>query len=384
MKDKDPFGNPVFYDAWRYYRFVAGGVGWVVLTLLVILSFKPVRTKYYEAFYWSHIVLVIVLCGSCIIHSKPLAVFIFAALGLWAADKLTRFITLMWVNGVGHLPKSNGIDSRNTVPTFTLVKSEKVNQNYPSESKYPPHPSPRSQNQQLHPEQQQQQQRNKRESYYEYGPGQDSQYLQDNNYPSPRLNHARLSPPPPFRANERSNTPDLPFQVGYSDQSSSSSSCLPPAGYAYAQLLPGKTIRLTITTPQSIRWQPGQHLFLTIPFIALLQSHPYTITSVDERAHGIAPLGGTSISRKAGSHIVLLIRAQKGFSKKLWKSVIKQREKAERNGTSSEVLAKGVKLRSFVSWPLGSSAGTDWGSFETVVIICGGTGIVSRRSFRNH
>jgi hypothetical protein len=52
-----------------------------------------------------------------------------------------------------------------------------------------------------------------------------------------------------------------------------------PKGFALAQLLPGRLIRLTAHTPHCVRWKPGQHVLLTVPSVEPLSSHPFTIAS---------------------------------------------------------------------------------------------------------
>lgn len=299
------------------------------------------------------------------------------------------------------------MDNRKSVHSFKVVKAEKLDQGYVDpfhkgncakanyadtassyygevegyaeestnhqghdQFRYPPHHQQQYSN--MESEQQRHYKSNQRDSYYDHGPGQDSQYLQENNYPQ-SYSSPKLTPPPPFRP----YTPDQQLlEVNAYSNIQAPRSVLPPSGYAFAQLLPGRTIRLTINTPRSVSFAPGQYILLTIPSIALFQSHPYTITSIDEEAEGISPLGGVD-AKSSGSKIVLIIRAQKGFSKKLWKSVVKAREKNERSGTTGDLLAQGVKLRSLISAPMGSSKSTNWGDYETLVIICGGTGIVS-------
>ena len=145
----------------------------------------------------------------------------------------------------------------------------------------------------------------------------------------------------------------------------------PPPGFAFAQLLPGRTVRLTLHTPKTVRWLPGQHIHLTIPSISRIQSHPYTILSVDDRATGIAPIG-LAATRSEGSEIVLLVRAQKGFSKQLWDTVLQQRRKALESSVGES--ASGINLRAIISWPVGSAARASWENYESFVIICGGTG----------
>jgi hypothetical protein len=114
---------------------------------------------------------------------------------------------------------------------------------------------------------------------------------------------------------------------------------------------------------------------LTIPAVKLVQAHPYTIVSIDERARGIAPIGGNAHLHSQGSEVVMLVRAQKGFSKALWDYVATKRKEKEVNGATQAELAKGINIRSLISWPLGSSARTPWEAYDSLLIICGGTGI---------
>lgn len=334
-----------------------------MLSLIVLLSFKPIRNRFYEAFYYSHIVLVILLCVTCMLHAKPLQGWAIAALALWGAERLTRFISFVRVNGIGGI--RSGEISRNggANESFQLLGTEKVDNQSDRRDQYPPRPVDIDLGPQSFSE--------KRNSYYSFGPGQDVRNLNQQSHPQRPFEGNGL--PGSASSNNllysQQGQRPTPFILPTSD--------LPPAGYAFAQLLPGKTIRLTINTPKRVNWFAGQHLFLTVPSVKLFQAHPYTITSVDENAVGIVPVGGNALPRTPGSEIVLLIRAQKGFSKALWKYVVKERMKAEREGKEQAELVKGVLLRSLVSSPLGSAASVNWGEFETLMIVCGGTGIVS-------
>lgn len=111
-----------------------------------------------------------------------------------------------------------------------------------------------------------------------------------------------------------------------------------------------------------------------MPSVKLVQSHPYTIVSIDERAKGIAPVGGGGRTLQ-GSEVVMLVRAQKGFSKALWDFVAAKRKAKEDHGATHAELVKGVNIRALVSWPIGSSARTPWEAYDSLLIICGGTGI---------
>lgn len=187
----------------------------------------------------------------------------------------------------------------------------------------------------------------------------------------PALGVSTLSYPPtssPFQAPPYGTSPAMNGSSPTLVNSTNSPRPLPPAGFATAQLLPGRTVRLTIHTPHAVRWEAGQHLLLYVPAVRLFESHPYTIAGVDERAKQLRPVGGKVTQR--GSEIVLLVRAQKGFSRALWDHLVRARGKAV--GPRKE---EGILLRTLVSWPMGSAGRVSWGAYETLLIVCGGTGI---------
>lgn len=315
---------------------------WFLLTILTALSFRPLRNRFYELFYWSHVVLVILVLVTAIIHHRvrlpklrahpacaeyvhlqPLMYWPIVALAWWGAERAWRFLTLLWVNGVFegvllHPPRR----ARSSGGSFSIVHEKDdaivdepfvppVSQHYPPSS-----PAPLL-------------------------------------YQSPSMAH---SSPTLYRSS--------PLQ----SSSTTAPRALPPPGFANAQLLPGRTIRLTIQTPHAIRWAAGQHLLLYIPSVRLFESHPYTIAGIDERTKALRPVGGKSVTK--GSEIVLLIRAQQGFSRALWDYVVRTRSK--RSGARQE---EGVTVRALVSWPMGSAGRVHWGAYESLTIICGGTGI---------
>ncbi|KAM0753167.1 hypothetical protein T439DRAFT_378880 [Meredithblackwellia eburnea MCA 4105] len=388
--DKDPFGRPVFIPALQYWRFLAGLIAYGVLCILVLFSFKPFRTRYYEFFYWSHVILVVIFLAACIIHGHALMWWSIAALVLWGGDRFVRFVAMVYINAIGFV--SSQERKRANRQSFTILGAEKVDR-YATDAKNTwagerqPHAGSYPPTQYDHPDRDYPlspgMEKGQHQGYYAFGPGQDSEYLAEHQYPPPR--NSSLSPSP--SSNSTFKQPygyasSQPPSRSPSSNGLNSSSILPasltsrvsaPAGYAVAQLLPGRTIRLTLVTPRAVRWKPGQHVLLNVPAVRLLETHPYTILSVDERAPGLVPLGGQSAS--TGSELVLLIRAQKGFSKALWNHVEKKRREKEAAGAQGAELAKGVNLRAMVSWPMGSAGRVSWDAFESILIVCGGTGI---------
>ena len=87
---------------------------------------------------------------------------------------------------------------------------------------------------------------------------------------------------------------------------------VPPPGYAAAELMPGKTIRLTVLTPECRPWAPGQHFLLCIPSINKFTSHPFFAASVCDQ----------ETSNPAGRFLIFFIRAKAGWTKTLWDTVI--------------------------------------------------------------
>lgn len=168
-------------------------------------------------------------------------------------------------------------------------------------------------------------------------------------------------------------------------------------GYAFAQVLPGKTLRLTLRTPNRMKWAPGQWVYLNIPAIRGWQSHPFTIASahdgdmprkrfalssdaddVEKNVRG----GGGGGARGEERTMVLLLRARKGFTLKLLEYVKAHRHRqltaaaaADSNVVAAGKSTTGVHLRAIVDGAYGSVERVRWGVHSTVIINCGGSGV---------
>ncbi|PSN63795.1 hypothetical protein BS50DRAFT_590808 [Corynespora cassiicola Philippines] len=71
--------------------------------------------------------------------------------------------------------------------------------------------------------------------------------------------------------------------------------------------LHGNVTRVAIEVPKSMAWKPGQHVFLRIPNISLLQNHPFSIANIP------------SLDKDRSVHeMVFLVRRNKGFTKMLF------------------------------------------------------------------
>lgn len=372
-RDKDPYGRAVFYDVWSYYRFVAGMVAYVVLCVLTLFSFGWFRNRYYEFFYWSHVGLVIVFCVFCCIHHVALMAWPVTALAWWGGERLVRFGVFAWVNGFDRrlLPSRAFTGDRSKRSSFVVLGAEKVTdghhhqisshdwsaaQDEYKQGSYPPTSSLSTTDPSTPPR------KPKRKNYFAFGPAQDSNYTKNLEQTLPP------APTTPLSASfSHSRQPSHNSLLDPAMLRSAEQNTLPNPGFARAQLLPGRTVRLTIHTPRAVRWLPGQHVFLTIPSVGRFEAHPYTIASIDERAYGILPMGGHAMLPSEGSELVLVVRAQKGFSRNLWRYVEAERKKQQ--------VQRGIELRALVSWPLGSAGRVDWGNHDSLVIICGGTGV---------
>ena len=149
------------------------------------------------------------------------------------------------------------------------------------------------------------------------------------------------------------------------------STYVPPPGYALAELMPGKTIRLTVLTPECRPWAPGQHFILSIPSINRFTSHPFTVGSICDQES----------PNPAGRLLIFFIRAKAGWTKTLWDTVVALavRDKFHCDGEEPPPGTfqpdRGVLLRTFVEGPFGSVARTDWVEYSTVILVAGGSGV---------
>ncbi|GAA5953913.1 hypothetical protein JCM21900_003051 [Sporobolomyces salmonicolor] len=349
--DKDPFGRPVLIPVWSWYRFTAGAVAWVLLTIITVFSFKPIRNRFYELFYWSHVVLLLFFFAAAIMHHEPLMWWPIAAVAWWGVERFVRFVVFLWINGIMRgiwFKEPSKSPHRSSSQSFGMTGAEKLDGydevKVSGGAAYPPVPYDES----IEP--------------LASHPMQSRQSSVSTQYPPPSPSFSPIAP------SYHSNAFHAPAPV-------TRSRVLPPLGFAAAQLLPGRTIRLTLHIPHSLRWAPGQHLLLYVPSVRFFESHPYTIASIDSRAKGVAPLGSGSEGLAKSSEVVLLVRAQKGFSRALWDYVVKARREKELRGAVAAEVAKGVNLRALVGWPMGSAGRVSWGAYESLTIVAGGTGI---------
>lgn len=112
----------------------------------------------------------------------------------------------------------------------------------------------------------------------------------------------------------------------------------------------GNSMTVLTITNVHFEWSAGQHLYLWIPRIGILETHPYTIAT----SH---PLPGTCICNS----IQLVVRSHNGFSKRLNQFA----QKAEASG-------KQARVRAFVIGPYGRPP--RWDIYESLILISASTG----------
>lgn len=145
---------------------------------------------------------------------------------------------------------------------------------------------------------------------------------------------------------------------------------IPPPGYAHAELLSGRTIRLRFIPRGFLTWAPGQHFLISIPSLSRFTSHPFTIASVcDVRGD------------EADRALVFLIRAKDGWTKDLWDSVVELMSHGYKSAHGEHIVdsarlpKNGVIMRAYIDGPFGSSIRTRWETHSTVLILAGGSGV---------
>ncbi|KAH9856964.1 hypothetical protein C2E23DRAFT_934159 [Lenzites betulinus] len=312
-------GKIAYVYAWQYEKFLFAWTAFGCMTLLFALSIPIVRRAHYEAFYFLHILLVPLTLIMSALHHPPVWWWCWAALGLWFGERTWRFTWWLYTNG---FLGSSTSSSRNTLrkkPSRLGGNDQKI------ETPYRPNMSQPS------------------------GPG------MPRSGSTVGLMHYPPIPPPDITHGVR-----LTLPTDY----------VPPPGFAHAELLPGRTVRLRIITPGYLAWAPGQHFLISVPSITRFTSHPFTAASIcDEQTPGAD-----------GRVLVFLIRAKNGWTKDLWDAValMTSRNEQFRRGESlprCEMPFRGVLLRACVDGPYGSSVRAAWMDYPSVLIVAGGSGV---------
>ncbi|KAI5793684.1 ferric reductase NAD binding domain-containing protein [Peziza echinospora] len=116
-------------------------------------------------------------------------------------------------------------------------------------------------------------------------------------------------------------------------------------------------VKITIAT--KMRWKPGQHIFLRIPAIGLLDNHPFTIASVMKDDDPLPSPTSDTTHDTTYNDMVLVFKPYAGFTRKAFNI---SREQTD------------VSFRALLDGPYGGMP-RKLESFDTVLMIAGGSGI---------
>lgn len=139
---------------------------------------------------------------------------------------------------------------------------------------------------------------------------------------------------------------------------------------AVIEALPGDAVRVNLKVARPWRFQPGQHVFLTIPSIGLWTSHPFSVAWSNEDGHQLDSEKGVAwhsqdVLTPAGTSMSLLVRRRTGFTDALHARIAKS------EGS--------LTVNAIVEGPYGGHQ--DFSSYGTVVFFAGGVGITHQVPF---
>ena len=345
-------------DADMYWHFYGAVAAYVALTVMIILSFGPIRAKHYELFYMSHMVLGVIFLVGCLVHFPLRKGYIIIALGIWGGERFTRLIWWFYINGYFH-----GLNSSEKQSAKLTKLHNKIVRIREKPSMTPSH-----------------------------SPASPAKAFSEKPQLPGIIKGRRKGPPAPLMLYqvdsptnfgspsswEKVQSPAYPpisptSQMSFSFTQSKVMRPTPPPGFALAQLLPGRNIRLTIRVPRIVHWRTGQYSSLTIPSVSKLQGHPFTIANADERK--IREVDAV------GSEVVLIVGVRNGFTKALWDEIVSRRKIF---GPAAAASSGGILIRAQIGLPTGTAGRANLDDFSSVLIVCGGTGISFGMSVLEH
>ncbi|KAK0945061.1 ferric-chelate reductase Frp1 [Friedmanniomyces endolithicus] len=121
----------------------------------------------------------------------------------------------------------------------------------------------------------------------------------------------------------------------------------------------GEVTKICVSGSRVRKWGPGSFVLLSIPHYGIGQSHPATIASTPESHSG---------------DLVFLLKARKGFTKKLLSSASASNFTLVTSSGDKNAHAKGESHRAFIDGPYGGTQG-DFAAYDTVLLVAGSTGI---------
>ncbi|KAG8940828.1 hypothetical protein FRC04_005009 [Tulasnella sp. 424] len=101
---------------WVYNKFIFGVIAYIALTVLTIASMGPVRKRFYEFFYISHIITVPTTLVFSALHFPPIWWWCWAPLFLWILERSFRMAHFLYLNGIIGLNMGPAKKSKFTYP----------------------------------------------------------------------------------------------------------------------------------------------------------------------------------------------------------------------------------------------------------------------------
>lgn len=333
------------HNLWHYMvdvpRFRWAWVAYVFLTLLIILSLNPVRRRQYEVFYILHVVCSLGFIIATWVHHPQIGWWMLAALILWGGERAIRLVKVVWVNYSRRpLTEQRALAAPSTT---SLVPQDPA-----------------------------------------------SMLADDSSIMSKEANaslsmwpdSSNMSLAQPMSLSQ----PYVPNSIRPVISWDLSQHLYP--GFAFVQPLAGETLRFVLRTAYPLSWTAGQWVYLRLPQLSWIQSHPFTIASVHCMQESSQPA-----THGSDQLVMLLIRARGGLTRQLWDYVRSACEHSNSmhlqgkqrrmnfsmfpalNGEHVPAHVNGVYLRSIVDGPFGSSARIDWGAYSNALVVCGGSGV---------
>ncbi|KAI1370515.1 ferric reductase like transmembrane component-domain-containing protein [Hypoxylon crocopeplum] len=125
------------------------------------------------------------------------------------------------------------------------------------------------------------------------------------------------------------------------------------------QELPGGMTKMTVLAPPDFQWKPGQHVWLRVPHLSILQNHPFTIANIPKHStKGIKQDSDTN-------EMIFYVRAHHGLTLDMLKSVA-DHDVAEGHGRSISVHIDG---------PYGGLVEDIPALYKSLIFVAGGSGI---------
>ncbi|KAI0179551.1 ferric reductase like transmembrane component-domain-containing protein [Hypoxylon sp. FL1284] len=123
--------------------------------------------------------------------------------------------------------------------------------------------------------------------------------------------------------------------------------------------LPGGMTKVTLLAPLDFRWKPGQHVWLRVPHLSILQNHPFTIANLPRNS------SNHDTHSADAQDMVFYVRAHHGLTLDLLKSVA--------NHDVAETRDRSVSIH--VDGPYGGLVEDIPALYESQIFVAGGSGI---------